>query len=85
MLEISRVGYYRSGNPFTGSHGPLRYRIEPEEDTLHVYTWTQDLCFDLADHGEAQDFPLSEEGLEQIRSSSTTKAGHCEEADYAGY
>lgn len=47
--------------------GPLRYRIEPEEDTLHVYTWTQDLCFDLADHGEAQDFPLSEEGLEQIR------------------
>jgi len=61
MLEISRVGYYRSGNPFTGSHGSLRYRIEPEEDTLHVYTWTQDLCFDLAD------FPLSEEGLEQIR------------------
>ena len=67
MLEISRVGYYRSGNPFTGSHGSLRYRIEPEEDTLHVYTWTQDLCFDLADHGEAQDFPLSEEGLEQIQ------------------
>lgn len=66
MLEISRVGYYRSGNRLPFTRFPA-LRIEPEEDTLHVYTWTQDLCFDLADHGEAQDFPLSEEGLEQIR------------------
>lgn len=67
MLEISHIGYYRSGNAFSGTYGPMRYRIIPEDGALQVYTWTQDLCFDLADHGEPKDFPMNEDGLEAIR------------------
>ena len=76
-LDIEKFWFYKSGNPFTGSAGKLRFLIKPQEEALLLYTWTTDLCFEKAEHGEPESYPLSEEGLEQIRAVLTEKADAC--------
>lgn len=55
-------------NAYTGSAGRLRYLIKPAEEALEVQIWNQDVCFALAQILESASFPLSPEGLEEIRA-----------------
>lgn len=73
-LDIEKFWFYKSGNPFTGSAGKLRFKIQPKDDSLLLYTWSSDLCFELAEHGEPVAYSLSEEGLEQVRTALTEQA-----------
>ncbi len=68
MLDLRHIGFYQYGNVFTGSLGKYRFRVAPEGEMLHVFVWTGEKCFELSDAGQPADFPLSEEGLEQVRA-----------------
>ena len=67
-LDIREPWFYQSGNVFLGSDRRLRFKIQPEVDTLLVYTWFNGLCFEKGDAGDPAVFPLSAQGLEQIRA-----------------
>lgn len=68
MFELRHISFFQYGNEFTGSRGTLRYRILPEEEVLHAWTWYTDVCFEKAGAGDAVDFPLTEEGLEALKA-----------------
>lgn len=74
MFELRHISFFQNGNEFTGSQGAMRYRILPDDDTLHVWTWYRDVCFSKADAGQPVDFPLSEEGLDALRAHLTSQA-----------
>ena len=74
QFDIREPWYYQSGNIFLGSAGALRFKIQPEGETLQVYTWFNGLCFDKGDVGEPVAFPLSDEGLEQVRADLQEQA-----------
>lgn len=74
MLDIREPWYYQSGNVFLGSERGLRFKIQPEEEELTVYTWRNGLCFELGDVGEPVSFPLNAAGLEQVRAYLTEQA-----------
>lgn len=68
-----------NGNTFTGSHGLLRYRIEPKlvaltkkevnmaESSIFAELWHGQLCYELSEIEASATFPMSEEGREAIR------------------
>ena len=69
-FDIPKLFYFQSSNIHTGSRGPLRYIVIPEDGQLLVSVWRQDLCYEIIrDRGEieaAEQFPLTEEGFEQM-------------------
>lgn len=74
-MDIQKLAYFAEGNTFTGSASKdprrglvLRYRAEPdlENRRLAAHAWTKDLCFERAGETQRRDFPLSQEGLEQL-------------------
>ena len=74
-LDFREFDYFQFGNVFCGSRGPLRWRVEPripkEKDqpqVMHVWYWWEDLCFEKCTPAGEQDFPLTEEGLEQVKA-----------------
>lgn len=69
-MEIPKLGYFKEKNDYTGDVGDFRYRIKPEGEILRVWTYLK-WCFE---HCEAHDgilareeFPLNEEGFEQMK------------------
>ena len=67
-FDIRHIGFYQNKNPFYGSQGKLRYKITPQDDQLLVWVWFEDVCFECAQPGDPKAFPLSEEGLEQVKT-----------------
>ena len=66
-VDIREIWFYKSGNSFLGNTGKLRFKIAPSGEKFQVFTWTEDVCFEKADHGEPTIFPLSEDGLSLIK------------------
>ena len=70
---------FANGNTFTGSHGLLRYRIEPKivelnkkevnmaESSIFAELWHGLLCYELSEIEDSATFPMSEEGRGAIR------------------
>lgn len=67
-FELRPLIYFQNKNSFLGSKGRLRFKIVPDGDLLHLYTWTTGLCFEKSDVGEPVDFPMTEEGLQALRA-----------------
>ncbi len=76
MLDLREIAYYAANNPFYGSQGKLRFLLKPnlEENTLLVYTWQEDVCFDLAKGPSCKSFPLTQQGLEEANAYLTACA-----------
>lgn len=79
-FDIPKLFYFESKNTHTGSRGKLRYIIVPEGGQLQVSVWRQDLCYEIVRdrggiEGEAQ-FPLTEEGFEQMIAYLQTEYDH---------
>lgn len=68
MFALRHISFFQNHNEFTGSQGSLRYRILPEEEVLHVWTWYRDVCFAKAEAGDPTDFPLTAQGLDEVRA-----------------
>lgn len=76
-LDLQKLNFFTEGNTFTGGRTKdwakktmLRYLVRPdrENEKLQAFSWTKDLCFDRAGEKQEAEFPLTEEGLEQIRN-----------------
>lgn len=67
-LDIRHLDFYTNGNEFTGNRGGLRFKIQPADGVFRVWTWTKDVCFELAQPEDPAEFPLTSEGLEQVEA-----------------
>lgn len=65
-IFIPTILFWENGNTWYGSLGNTRFYIAPQEEQLHVQLWRGELTKELSEIEEEIDFPLSEEGLEQM-------------------
>ena len=69
--QLLALTFYES-RPFTGSSGPLRYRIEKVSDDdgkrLKVYAWKGEFAYDKTpeDDMTVNEFEFSDDGLGKI-------------------
>lgn len=56
------------GNVWTGSRGNVRWRILPASGVMHAEVWRGPMCRECSTVETEQDFPLTEEGLEELRA-----------------
>lgn len=65
MQDIPNLHYFRSGNPFSGSNGRFRYRIEAEGEALTASAWRGPYVMSATPEAEIrrEAFPLTEQGL----------------------
>ncbi len=78
MLYLPTLSHWIHRNPWTGSIAPYaRYQILPrkEEDIMDAQMWRGPLRYDLSEVVYAQQFPLSEAGIDQLRQWLVT---HCD-------
>lgn len=74
MFDLQKLVYFTEGNTYSGSRtesgGLLRYRVEPdrENELLLAWCWREDVCFQRAGEKKEKQFPLKQEGLEQIQN-----------------
>ena len=66
MFECTHLDFFMNDNVYTGSQDGLRFRVAPEGETLRLWTWMTDICFEKAEPGEPQEFPLTDEGLSAL-------------------
>lgn len=71
--------HFENGNVFTGSCGALRYKITPNvvmanqkevdlaASAIRAEYWHGLLCYELSDIESERTFPMSEQGMEQMR------------------
>ena len=55
------------GNVWTGSRKNARWRIEPKDGIMTVEVWPGPMCRECSEVSHTAEFPVSEEGLEQLR------------------
>ena len=71
---------FANNNVFTGSFGPLRFKATPvlnflpnkevdhENSTIKVEYWHGLFCYEKCEMEGEESFPLTEEGLQQMRA-----------------
>ncbi len=65
-FDIPRPFYFESGNTFTGSRDSLNYKIVPKDNNFNVSVWHGFICSDLAEMEDSTEFPISEEGFQNM-------------------
>ena len=55
------------GNIWTGSRNNTRWKIVPAEGVMAVELWRGPLCYECSQVERTAQFPISEEGIEQLR------------------
>lgn len=81
-IFIPTMLFWENGNTWYGSLGNTRFYIAPQEEQLHVQLWRGELTKELSEIEEEIDFPLSEEGLEQMTAwleARSTEINHAKE------
>ena len=65
MQDIPDFHYFRSGNPFSGSSGRFRYRIEAAGEALTASAWFGPYAMGATPEAEIrrENFPLTKQGL----------------------
>lgn len=56
------------GNVWTGSRKNVRWRIVPKDGVMATEVWPGPLCYECSTVTHTAEFPISEEGIEQLRS-----------------
>ncbi len=56
------------GNLWTGSRKNARWRIVPADGVMNVEVWPGPLCYECSQVADTAQFPVSEEGINQLRS-----------------
>lgn len=55
------------GNVWTGSRKNARWRIVPKDGVMTAEVWPGPLCYECGTVDHTAQFPVSEEGIEQLR------------------
>ena len=66
-LFLPTLSSMEYGNVWTGSRGARRFRIVPQDGTMTAQVWTGPLCYELSQVEAQAAFPISQEGLDQLR------------------
>ena len=82
-IELPNFHYFYSKNPYSGSLGGVRFRLEPGDGQLKAIAWPGPNCMDATDPAllRTEEFALTEEGLETAGEWLTSQ---CEEWTYKG-
>ena len=81
-IYLPTLHTFAMGNIFTGSCGPLRFRIEPkvvkqennkkevdmEKSAIYAELWHGELCYEKSTMEKEETFPMSEEGRLALKS-----------------
>ena len=64
---------FENKNVFTGSCGPLRFKLtpKPDEGIITAEIWHGIFCYEKSTVEEVRDFPLTAEGREDLRAYLT--------------
>lgn len=65
---LPTLSYFEHKNIWTGSQGCMNYRIEPSEQILKAEAWPGPWCYALSEVECAAEFPMTNEGIEAVRS-----------------
>ena len=80
MIFLPTLLTFANNNVFTGSCGPMRFKIVPtvvmatpkevnyEESSMRCEIWHGEKCYELSDIEQEKTFPMSEEGREEMRT-----------------
>ena len=63
--DIRQFNFYSNRNIFSGSYAGKNFRIVPN-DCLEASIWEQPVCSDFAEITEKKDFPLTQEGFDEM-------------------
>ncbi len=78
-LYLPTLHWFAMSNPFTGSLGAFRFRATPnivmatakevdmQESTVTAELWHGPFCYEKSEIEGKRDFPLSEQGLAEMR------------------
>ena len=79
-IRLPALGYFKNGNGWLGSSGPLRFQIEPPaEDAMTVVLWQGPFSRPYAKEIGRESFMLSEEGLNSLLGFLSVRAGELEQ------
>lgn len=67
-IYLPVLSHFRNENFWTASAGRMCYRVDPVENTLFAQVWEGPYGYSLSEVEEHTSFPLSEEGLEELRA-----------------
>ena len=67
-LFLPTLSSMEYGNIWTGSRKNARFRIVPADGVMAAEVWPGPLCYECSQVTHTAQFPLSEEGIDQLRS-----------------
>lgn len=67
-LFLPTLSSMEYGNIWTGSRKNTRFRIEPKDGVMTVQVWSGPLCYECSQVSHTAQYPISEEGIEQLRT-----------------
>ena len=67
-LFLPTLSSMEYGNPWTGSRKNARWRILPADGQMATEVWPGPLCYECSTVTHTASFPISEEGIEQLRA-----------------
>ncbi len=74
MFAYPKLHFFTSGNPYTGSHNGMNYKLTPvidketKQGILKVAVWYGPYCSALSETVAQTELPLDEEGLAASRT-----------------
>ena len=72
MADIHVPNYmsFSNNNIFLGSYEGMRFKLSPdlEANTIRAEYWFGPLCYELSQMDGEENFPLSDEGIEAMRT-----------------
>lgn len=71
--DIPDLEYFDSKNSFYGSRDDFRFKITVKDDSLIVYYWYEDVCFEKRSQDLSQNFPHEDKSLYEINELLTEK------------
>ena len=67
-LFLPTLSSMEYGNPWTGSRKNARWRIIPADGQMSAEVWPGPLCYECSTVAHTASFPISEDGIEQLRA-----------------
>lgn len=69
-IHVPNYMSFHNDNIFLGSYQGLRFKLSPNvgEETIHVEYWFGPLCYELSPMDGERTFPMSDEGIEEMKN-----------------
>lgn len=66
-IFIPTLSHWEYGNEWSGERGRARFLITPADGQMTAEMWLGPLCRDFAQVELTEQFPISEEGIQQMK------------------